>query len=150
MAKIPKIYGTSEVKTILANKAKLQNFVGQCCWTKLWIDRLNLWWLSSTERRTRDAPPPPPGTLSPQRLLRSLKFGLETIDFVSAPERNSLKKISMPWTNVAKISDVFSPFLANPVWQNYAHLRERGGGGGGGTCQILVRYVPQQNQNVDP
>ena len=29
MAKIPKIYGASEVKTILATEAKLQNLVGQ-------------------------------------------------------------------------------------------------------------------------
>ena len=33
MAKIPKIYGTSEVKTILVKEAKLQNLVGQSCWT---------------------------------------------------------------------------------------------------------------------
>ena len=114
MAKIPKIYGTSEVKTGLAKEAKLENLVGQCCWAKTlnWQVKTMMAFFHREESKECLSPPPPPpqALYPPRRLLRSQKFGPKTIDFASAPEGNSWKKISMPWTNFAKIFDVFSPF----------------------------------------
>ena len=135
MAKIPKIYGTSEVKTILAKEAKLQNLVGQCCWAKtlIWQVKPMMAFFHREEGKGR-LPHPPQALYPPRRLLRSLKFGPKTIDFASAPKGNSWKKISMLWTNVAKIFDVFSPFqliLCGRIMFIW------GRGGGGGTCQIL-------------
>ena len=125
MAEISKISGTSGVKRILPIEAKLYNLVGQCCWTK------TLNWQALCPCR---------------RLLPSLKLGPKTINFASpSPEGNSWKKTSMPANNVAEILYVYSPFLANPMYENCAHLR-----GGGQLVQILGRYVPQQNQKVDP
>ena len=113
MAKIPKIYGTSKVKTILAlvaKEAKLQNLVGQCCWAKTlnWQVKPMMAFFHREEGKGRL--PPPQALYPPRRLLRSLKFGPKTIDFASASEGNSWKKMSMLWTNVAKIFDVFPPF----------------------------------------
>ena len=130
MAKIPKIYGTSEVKTILA---KLQNLVGQCCWAKTlnWQVKPMMALFHREEGKGR-LPPPPQALYPPRRLLRSLKFGPKTIDFASAPEGNSWKKISMPWTNVAKIFDVFSSFqLILGLCGRIMFIWRRGEGGGG-------------------
>ena len=134
MAKIPKIFGTSKVKKSFRKrqncKMRQVNATGQ----KLWIDRLNLWWRSSTMDKRL-----PPQAFCPPRRLLSKTWSQNNRYYAPLPPKEVPGR--KPVCHEIKLQK-YLMFVS----ENSARLN----GGGGRLAQIFGRYVPQQNQRVDP